>query len=58
MSITMEIPQEWLAEAGLSNFKTFRTAILCVAPHELIALSQIERFVRHVPIDANGFRRR
>jgi hypothetical protein len=57
MMITMEIPLEWLAEAGLQNFKPARSAIQCAAPHKLIALAEIEPFVRLVPIDANGFRR-
>jgi hypothetical protein len=57
MTITMQIPLEWLAEVGLLSFKPPRPAIRCAAPHELIALDQIERFVREVPIDANGFRR-
>jgi hypothetical protein len=57
MTITMEIPPEWLAEVGLQNFRPSRSAIRCEAPHELIALAEIEPFVRLVPIDANGFRR-
>jgi hypothetical protein len=57
MTITMEIPPEWIAEAGLQNFKPSRPAIRCAAPHELIALTEIEPFVRLIPIDANGFRR-
>jgi hypothetical protein len=55
--ITMEIPAEWLAEAGLQNFEPPRPAIQCSAEHELIALNEIEPFVRLVPLDANGFRR-
>lgn len=57
MTITMEIPLEWLAEVGLQDFRPPRTAIQCGAPHELIALAEIEPLVRLVPIDANGFRR-
>jgi hypothetical protein len=57
MTITMEIPAEWLAEAGLQNFEPGRSAIRCAVPHELIALDETEPFVRLVPIDANGFRR-
>jgi hypothetical protein len=53
----MEIPTEWLTEAGLQNFKPPRSAILCAVPHQLIALAEIEPFVRSIPIDANGFRR-
>jgi hypothetical protein len=57
MTITMEVPAEWLAAAGLQNFKPTRSAIRCSAPHTLIALAEIEPLVRRVPIDANGFRR-
>jgi hypothetical protein len=57
MTITMEIPAEWLAEAGLQDFKPLRAAIRCGAPHALIALDEIEPFVRLVSLDANGFRR-
>lgn len=57
MTITMEIPAEWLAEVGLQNFKPARSAIRCAVPHELIAIAEIEPFVRLIPIDANGFRR-
>jgi hypothetical protein len=57
MTITMEIPPEWLTEAGLQNFKPVRSSIRCAAPHGLLALAEIEPFVRLVPIDANGFRR-
>ena len=57
MTITMEIPAEWIAEAGIQNFKTARLAIRCAAPHVLIALAEIEPLVRLVPLDANGFRR-
>ncbi len=57
MTITMVIPTEWLAEVGLLNFKPARSAIRCASPHELIPLDQIERFVREIAIDANGFRR-
>jgi hypothetical protein len=57
MTITMEIPAEWLAEAGMQHFKPARSAIRCAAPHVLIALAEIEPLVRLVPLDANGFRR-
>jgi hypothetical protein len=57
VTISMEIPPEWLAEAGLQNFKPLRSSIRCAAPHVLIALDQIEPLVRNGPIDANGFRR-
>ncbi len=57
MSITMEIPVDWLAEVGLQDFKARRPAIQCAVPHTLIALRDIEPLVRVVPLDANGFRR-
>lgn len=53
----MEIPVDWLTEVGLLGFTPPRSAIQCVAPHILIALSEIEPLVRSVPLDANGFRR-
>jgi hypothetical protein len=57
MPITMEIPAEWLAEAGVQNFKPARSAFRCAAPHMLIALAEIEPPMRRVPLDANGFER-
>jgi hypothetical protein len=53
----MQIPAEWLTEAGLQNFTPVRSSFRCDVPHELIALTDIEKFVRSIPIDANGFRR-
>jgi hypothetical protein len=53
----MEIPVEWLIEADVLNFKPTRSAFQCAAQHELIALAEIEPFVRRVPLDMNGFRR-
>jgi hypothetical protein len=53
----MMIPAEWLAEVGLKSFRPLRASIQCVAPHELIAINQVQRLVRDVPLDANGFRR-
>jgi hypothetical protein len=58
MDQTMEIPPEWLAEAGLQNFVATQPSFRCTAPHVLIALADIERMVRIVPLDANGFRTR
>ena len=55
MAITMEIPVEWLAEAGLQTFKPTRSAFRCAAPHQLIALAEIEPFVHLIPLHANGF---
>jgi hypothetical protein len=55
MGETMEIPPEWLAEAGLQNFVATRPSFRCTASHDLIPLADIERIVRTVPLDANGF---
>jgi hypothetical protein len=52
---TMEIPPEWLAEAGLNNFVATSSGFKCSAPHVLIPLADIERVVRDRPLDANGF---
>jgi hypothetical protein len=57
MAVSMQIPAEWLAEVGLQNFKPVRSSIRCAGPHTLIALGGIERLVRDIPIDSNGFRR-
>jgi hypothetical protein len=57
VSETMEIPPEWLAEAGLQTYVATRPSFRCSAPHVLIALTDIDRMVRVVPLDANGFRR-
>jgi hypothetical protein len=57
MTISMEVPAEWLAEVGLQGFRPQRSSIRCTAPHELIALNQIEPVIRLEPLDANGFRR-
>ena len=53
----MEIPPEWLVEAGLRDFTPPRSAIRCAAPHELVAIADIQPFVRWVALDANGFRK-
>jgi hypothetical protein len=53
----MEIPTEWLVEAGLQNFRPQRSAFRCAVPHQLIALAEIEPHVRPFPLDANGFGR-
>jgi hypothetical protein len=55
--VTMEIPPEWLVEAGLQDFTPPRSAIRCAVPHELVAIADIEPFVRQVALDANGFRK-
>jgi hypothetical protein len=53
----MQIPAEWLAEAHLQNFIPVRSGFRCQAPHVLIPLSDIEKLMRSIPLDANGFRR-
>jgi hypothetical protein len=55
MGETMEIPRVWLAEAGVQNYRPTHASFCCSAPHVLIPLSDIERVVRIVPLDANGF---
>jgi hypothetical protein len=57
MSITMKIPTEWLTEAGLQHFSATTQSFLCTAQHVLIPLANIEKMVRILPLDANGFRR-
>jgi hypothetical protein len=57
VTISMEIPAEWLTETGLQSFRPQRCAFRCAVPHQLIALAEIEPLVRNVPLDANGFRR-
>jgi hypothetical protein len=55
---SMIVPPEWMAEAGVRNFKPMRRAYSCDDPHECIALADIEVPLRNsgVPLDANGFR--
>jgi hypothetical protein len=57
MAESMDIPPEWLREAGVLNFATTSPAFRCTAPHVLIPLEEIEPVVRTVPLDANGFQR-
>jgi hypothetical protein len=54
----MNVPAEWIAEAGLQDFKPTRCGFHCVVDHELIALADIEPPIRNAdrPLDANGFR--
>jgi hypothetical protein len=47
-----------LTEAGLQNFVAIQPSFRCTAPHVLIALADIERVVRTVALDANGFCRK
>jgi hypothetical protein len=52
----MEIPSDWLAEAGLQDYTPLRqSSFRCSAPHELIALVDIEPLVRARPLTRNGF---
>src|SRR4029077_4643716 len=46
------------AEETVPSVRVTRaTSFCCAAPHILIALADIERTARIVPLDANGFRR-
>jgi hypothetical protein len=56
MAQSMIIPTEWLAEAGVQNFRPTRPSYRCDAVHELIALSDIEVPLRNsgYPLDMNG----
>lgn len=58
MPQSMIILPEWLAEAGVQNFKPTRPGFRCDDPdHSLVALADIEpplRFSSH-PLSANGF---
>lgn len=54
----MIIPAEWLAEAGVQNFKPTRPGFQCDNPdHRLFALADIEPPLRFsdYPLSANGF---
>jgi hypothetical protein len=59
MPESMVIPAEWIAEAGVENFRPApaQRGFRCHAPHELIALADIEVPLRNsgYPLDANGF---
>ena len=57
MTISMEIPAEWLVEAGLQSFSPKRSAFQCAGRHQLLALDDIEPLIRAVVLDANGFNR-
>jgi hypothetical protein len=55
----MIIPAEWIAEAGAQNFRLVpsQRGFRCDAPHELIALADIEVPLRRsgYPLDVDGF---
>ena len=53
----MIIPAEWLAEAGMQNFRPAKPGFRCDAPHQMIALGDIEVLLRGYPLEANGFYR-
>jgi hypothetical protein len=57
MPQSMVIPPEWIAEAGVQNFRSALRGFRCDAEHELIALAEIEVPLRQsgFPLDANGF---
>jgi hypothetical protein len=56
MPQSMTIPSEWIAEAGVKDFKPTGRAFRCDGPHECIALADIEVPLRRSghPLDANG----
>jgi hypothetical protein len=57
--VFMLIPHEWIAAAGLTDFKPDRSSFRCDEPHVLMRLTDIEPPLRNagVTLDANGFRR-
>jgi len=57
MSVSMTVPASWLSEAGLQGFVPTRQAFRCDEPHIIISIANIEKMIRSVPLDMNGFRR-
>ena len=55
MAESMQIPVEWLREAGVQNFMPTRPSYRCDAPHFLLPLIDIESVVRTKRLDCNGF---
>jgi len=57
MPPSMIIPAQWLAEAGVQNFRALQRGFRCDDRHSLIALADIEVPLRKTgyPLDANGF---
>ena len=51
----MQIPAEWLREAGVQTFAPKASSFRCPESHDLIALAYIEPVIRTVPLDCNGF---
>ena len=51
----MEIPTEWLREAGVLNFVPKGRGFRCTETHVLLALNEIEPAIRTLPLDGNGF---
>ncbi len=54
-----EVPDDWLAEAGIIGFAATTQAYRCTVDAELVALSKIEPPPRHLtcPKDWHGFER-
>ena len=50
----MQIPAEWLREAGVQSFAPKASSFRCPEPHDLIALAYIKPVIRTVPLDCNG----
>ena len=55
MAKSMDIPTQWLREAGVLSFVPKRPGFRCTEPHVLVALKDIEPAIRTVPLDGNGF---
>lgn len=57
MSGPHEVPDEWLVEAGVKDFKPDNSSFRCDDPHTLIAISDIQPHKRSpsVVLSANGF---
>jgi hypothetical protein len=54
----MILPAQWLAEAGVQNFRPVQRGYRCDGQHHLIALADIEVPLRKsgYSLDVNGFR--
>jgi hypothetical protein len=59
MTNARQVPVEWIAQSGLTDFTPTRSAFKCDDPHVLIALADIEPPKRNagIALDANGFGR-
>jgi hypothetical protein len=55
MTESMQIPSEWLREAGVEAFTPAAPNYRCTVPHVPLPLLDIEPVLRAKPLDANGF---